>query len=74
MNNSGYFSNFINMFKQYNLTSLDAESLGNNKGRRYTTEIREKYLFFGGTALKLKKLEFIKLLKMNIIHLIISTS
>ena len=26
MNNSGYFSNFINMFEQYNLTSLDAQS------------------------------------------------
>ena len=37
MNNSGYFSNFINMFEQYNLTSLDAESLDNDKIRRYTT-------------------------------------
>ena len=36
MNNSGYFSNFINMFEQYNLTSLDAESLGNEKIRRYS--------------------------------------
>ena len=56
MNNSGYFSNFINMLEQYNLTSLDAESLDNDKIRRYTKEMREKYLFFfRGTALKLKK-------------------
>ena len=46
MNNSGYFSNFINMFELYNLTSLDAESLDNDKIRRYTTEMREKYLSF----------------------------
>ena len=34
MNNSRYFSNFINMFEQNNLTSLDAESLDNDKIRR----------------------------------------
>ena len=33
MNNSGYYSNFINMFEQFNLTSLDTESLDNNKIR-----------------------------------------
>ena len=33
MNNSEYFSNFINMFEQNNLTSLDAESLDNDKVR-----------------------------------------
>ena len=27
MNNSGYYSNFIKMFEQRNLTSLDTESL-----------------------------------------------
>ena len=32
------------MFEQYNPTSLDAESLDNDKIRRYTTEMREKYL------------------------------
>ena len=32
------------MFEQYNLTSLDTESLDNDKIRRYTTEMREKYL------------------------------
>ena len=32
-NNSGYYSNFINMFEQFNLTSLDTESLDNNKIR-----------------------------------------
>ena len=38
MNNSGYYTNFINMFEQYNLTSLDTESLENDKIKRYTTE------------------------------------
>ena len=36
------------MFEQYNLTSLDTESLDNDKIRRYTTEMRvmrEKYLY-----------------------------
>ena len=65
------------MFEQYNLTSLETESLDNDETRRYTTEMREKYLIylFGGTALKIQKIKnFIKLLKMNILHLIISTS
>ena len=44
MNNSEYHSYFINMFEQYNLTILDTESLDNDKIRRYTTEMREKYL------------------------------
>ena len=38
MNNSGYYTNFINIFEQYNLTSLDTESLENDKIKRYTTE------------------------------------
>ena len=64
MNNSGYFSNFINMFEQYNLTSLDAESLDNDKIRRYTTEMREKYLFFWRHSLEnSKKIEFYKTFK-----------
>ena len=44
MNNSRYYSNFINMFEQYNLTSLDTESLENDKIKRYTTE-REISIF-----------------------------
>ena len=43
MNNSGYYCKFINMFEQYNLISLDTESLDNDKIGRYTTEMREKY-------------------------------
>ena len=31
MNNSGYYSDFIKMFEQYNLTGLDTESLDNDK-------------------------------------------
>ena len=44
MNNSGYYCKFINMLEQYNLTSLDTESLDNDKIGQYTTEMREKYL------------------------------
>ena len=43
MNNSGYYCKFINMFEQYNLISLDTESLDDDKIGRYTTEMREKY-------------------------------
>ena len=50
------------MFEQYNLTSLDTESLENDKIKRYTTE--RKIYRFGGTALKIKKkLEFYKTFK-----------
>ena len=55
MNNSGYYSKFINMIEQYNLTILDTESLDNDTIGRDTTEMREKYLCFGGIVLKLKK-------------------
>ena len=34
------------MLEQYNLTSLDTEPLDNGKIRRYTTEMRGKYLSF----------------------------
>ena len=53
------------MFEQYNPTSLDAESLDNDKIRRYTKEMREKYLFFFSRHILeiKKKIEFIKLLK-----------
>ena len=74
-NNSGYYSNFIKMFEQNNLTSLRTESLDNNKIRLYTTEMREKYLSFWRHSLEhSKKLEFYNILKMNILHLTISTS
>ena len=64
MNNSGYYSKFINMIEQYNLTILDTESLDNDTIGRDTTEMREKYLCFGGTVLKLKKkIEFYKTFK-----------
>ena len=52
------------MFEQDNLTSLDAESLDNDKIRRYTTEMREKYLSFWRHSLEnSKKLEFYKTFK-----------
>ena len=64
MNDSEYYSNFIKMFEQPNLTSLDTESLDNDKIRRYTTEIREKYLSFWRHSFESsKKLEFYKTFK-----------
>ena len=58
MNNSGYYSNFINIFEQNNLTSLDTQSLDDDKIRRYTKEMKEKYLSFGQHSLEHWKLEF----------------
>ena len=49
------------MFEQYNLSSLDTESLDNDKIRRYTTEMRDKikYLPFWRHGLEhSKKIEF----------------
>ena len=47
------------MFEQYNLTSLETESLDNDKIRRHTTEMREKYLSLWRHSLEnSKKLEF----------------
>ena len=67
LNNSRNYSNFINMFEQYNLTSLETESLENDKIRRYTTEIREKYLSFWQQSLEnSKKLEFNNTFKGNL--------
>ena len=54
MNNFGYYTNFINMFEQYNLTSLDTESLENDKIKRYTTE-RERSIVLAAQPWKLKK-------------------
>ena len=52
------------MFEQYNLTSLETESSENDKIRRYTTEMREKYLSFWQHSLEnSKKLELKTLLK-----------
>ena len=51
------------MFEQYNLTSLDTESLENDKIKRYTTA-RERSLFLAAQPWKLKKkLEFYKTFK-----------
>ena len=51
MNNSGYYFNFINIFEQNNLTSLDTQSLDDDKIRRYTKKMKEKYLSFGQHSL-----------------------
>ena len=51
------------MFEQYNRTSLEAESLDKDKIRRYTTEMRDKYLSFWHSLENSKKLEFHKTFK-----------
>ena len=40
INNSGFYSNFMNLIEHYNLPNFDPESLDNDRIRRYTTNIR----------------------------------
>ena len=65
MINSRYYSNFINMFEQCILASLDTESLDNDKIRRYRAHMKEKYLSFWWNSLE----HFKKKLKMSILHI-----
>ena len=39
INNSGFYSNFMNLIEQYHLSNLDPESLDNDRIRRYTPNI-----------------------------------
>ena len=64
INNSGFYSSFMNLIEQYHLSNLDPESLDNDRIRRYTTNMKEKYVSFGRYSLEhSKKLEFIKVVK-----------
>ena len=44
INNSGFYSNFMNMIEQYHSSNLDLESFDNDTVRRYSTYMKEKYI------------------------------
>ena len=46
VNNSGFYSNFINMVEQNSPSTLDPDHLGIDKIRRYTNNMNEKYISF----------------------------
>ena len=78
INNSGFYSKFINLIEHYHLPNFDPESLDNDRIRRYTTNMKEKkkYIFLATQPGTFKQLEFssLKFLKMNTLHLIIYNS
>ena len=64
INNSGFYSNFINLIEHYHLPNFDPESLDNDRIRRYTTNMKEKYISFWRHSLEhSRKLEFYKVFK-----------
>ena len=64
INNSGFYSNFINLIEHYHLPNFDPESLDNDRIRRYTTNMKEKYISFWRHSLEhSSKLEFYKVFK-----------
>ena len=64
INNSGFYSNFMNLIEQYHVSNLDPESLDNDRIRRYTTNMKEKYISSWRHSLEhSKKLEFYKVFK-----------
>ena len=72
INNSGFYSNFMNLIEQYHLSNSDPESLDNDRIRRYTTNMKEKYISFWRHSLEhSKKLEFSKVCKDEYFYLII---
>ena len=66
VNNSGFCSNFVNMVEQNNLSTLDPDCLGLDKIRRYTNNMKEKYIyiyFWGHSLEHSKKLGIFKVFK-----------
>ena len=54
----------MNLIEQYHPSNLDPESLDNDRIRRYTTNMKDKYISFGRHSLEhSKKLEFYKVVK-----------
>ena len=45
INNSGFHSNFMNMIEQYHSSKIDLESFDNDTVRRYSTYMKEKYIY-----------------------------
>ena len=54
INNSGFYSNLMNLIEQYHLSNVDPESLDHDRIRRYTTNRKEKYPS-GDTALNIQR-------------------
>ena len=54
----------MNLIEQYHVSNLDPESLDNDRIRRYTTNMKEKYISSWRHSLEhSKKLEFYKVFK-----------
>ena len=45
INNSGFYSNFMNMIEHYHSSNLDLESFDNDTVRRYATYMKEEYIY-----------------------------
>ena len=61
INNSGFYSNFMNLIEHYQLPIFGPESLDNDRIRRYTSNMKEKYISFWRHSLEnSRKLEFYK--------------
>ena len=64
INNSGFYSNFVNMIEQCHSSNVDLESLDNGTVRRYSTYMKEKYIYFWRHSVQhSKKLECFKVFK-----------
>ena len=64
INNSGFYSNFINLKEHYHIPNFDPESLDNERIRRYTSYMKEQYISFWRHSLEhSSKLEFYKVFK-----------
>ena len=50
INNSGFYSNFMNMIEQYHSSNLDPEFFDNDTVRRYSTYMKEKYIYISGDS------------------------
>ena len=56
VNSSGFYSSFMNMVEQNNPCILDPDCLGIDKIRRYTNNMKEKYIYLSGdTALNIQR-------------------
>ena len=56
VNSSGFYSSFMNMVEQKNPCILDPDCLGIDKIRRYTNNMKEKYIYLSGdTALNIQR-------------------
>ena len=64
INNSGFYSNFMNLIEHYHLPNFDPQSLDNDRIQRYITNMKEKYISFWRHSLEhSRKLEFYKVFK-----------